>query len=203
MGMYMTILTVALCVQWQSPSADLSKNVDMAARERAEIELARERSVRLELAKAMDFRKVKQGDRVVAELMENLEFDGRVVVARGAKIQGRVFEVRREEGNSAVVLGFDRAVARGSNLPLLATIKALGTPVEIYSAHWASERPKAIANSEALSVHGRLADNAQGVWGLPGIALEEAGPQRSRVRSKSREAALQARTQIILRVRKP
>jgi len=200
--MYATILIAVFGLQVRTPSQSLPKSVDLAARNRAESQLAREQSVRLELTKAMEFRKVKQGDRIVAELMENLEFDGRVIVARGAKVQGRILEVRREEGNSAVVLGFDRAVNRGMDLPLSATIKAIGTPLAIYSAHWASNRSSQ-SNSEALSVHGRLANNAQGVWGLPGIALEEAGGQRSLVRSKSGNAALQPRTQIILRVTKP
>jgi hypothetical protein len=201
-GTYAAILIVVSCLRTQTPSQSLPNTVDLAARNRAESQLARERSVRLELTKAMEFRKVKQGDRVVAELMENLEFDGRVIVARGAKVEGRILEVRREEGNSAVVLGFDRAVSKGLNLSLSATIKAIGTPLEIYSAHWASNRSSQ-GNSEALSVHGRLANNAQGVWGLPGIALEEAGPQRSMLRSKGKDGALQPRTQIILRITKP
>src|SRR5690349_22445403 len=106
--MYATILIAVFGLQVRTPSQSLPKSVDLAARNRAESQLAREQSVRLELTKAMEFRKVKQGDRIVAELMENLEFDGRVIVARGAKVQGRILEVRREEGNSAVVLGFDR-----------------------------------------------------------------------------------------------
>ena len=96
--MYATILIAVFGLQVRTPSQSLPKSVDLAARNRAESQLAREQSVRLELTKAMEFRKVKQGDRIVAELMENLEFDGRVIVARGAKVQGRILEVRRERG---------------------------------------------------------------------------------------------------------
>ena len=106
-------------------------------------------------------------------------------------------------------VGRIRQIARSADVEVVwkpfllgALFKAIGTPLEIYSAHWASNRSSQ-GNSEALSVHGRLANNAQGVWGLPGIALEEAGPQRSMLRSKGKDGALQPRTQIILRITKP
>ena len=206
MGVYATILAVLLSLQ--NPSAPGNSksagSIDIAARERAERLLARERSVRVELAKALQFRKLKPGDRVTAELMESIEFDGRILAARGAKIQGRIIEVRREEGNSAVVLTFERAISKGSSLPLTATIKAIGPPLEFYSAHWAAKRAgHAGADTQAVSIHGRLATNAQGVWNLPGVSLEEAGPSRSRVGTRNSEPALPSRTQMILRVTVP
>jgi hypothetical protein len=206
MVVYLAILAVLLNVQAQSPPAvpKLANSVDISARDLAEQQLARERSVRIELAKALDFRKLKVGDHVTAELMESLEFDGHTVATRGAKIQGRVFEVRREEGNSAVIVAFERAIAKGVSQQLTATIKAIGPPLAVYSAHWASERSAADrGDTQALSIHGRLASNAQGVWNLPGVSLEEAGPQRSRVRTRSPVSGLPPRTQMILRVTMP
>jgi hypothetical protein len=204
MWSFAAILTLGLFLQAQSslsPNPKSGTQVDAQAREMAERLLARERSVRVELAKPLEAKKAKRGARVTAELMENLEFNERVLVPRGAKIVGRVVEVERVEGKSAVTLTFERAVMEGSQRPLVAMIKAIGAPLKFYSAHWQSARTHSQNGSlDALSIHGRLADNAQGVWGLPGISLEEAGPEASVVRFKSVDWKLEARTQMILRV---
>lgn len=206
MWSYAAILTLGLFLQAQSlsPNPNAGGQVDVHARDLAERLSARERSVRVELEKPLEAKKAKRGARVTAELMENLEFNEAVLVPRGARIVGRVVDVQRAEGKSAVTLTFDRAVMEGSQRPLMAMIKAIGAPLQIYSAHWESSRIHAQNGSrpelDGLSIHGRLADNAQGVWGMPGISLEETGADASVLRSKSADFTLQARTQMILRV---
>lgn len=203
---YAAILTLGLFLQAQPLSSPPSAKVQVDTRERelAERLSALERSVRVELEKPLEARKAKRGARVTAELMENLEFNEAVLVPRGAKIVGRVVDVRRTEGKSAITLSFDRAVMEGSQRSLVATIKAVGAPLQVYSAHWESSRIQsqngARPELDALSIHGRLADNAQGVWGLPGLSLEEAGPAASVLRSKSADFKLESGTQMILRV---
>jgi len=205
MWSYAAILTLGLVLQAQSssPHPNAGLQVDVR-RELAERLSALERSVRVELEKPLEAKKAKRGARVTAELMENLEFNEAVRVPRGAKIVGRVVDVRRTEGKSAVTLSFDRAVMEGSQRSLVATIKAVGAPLQVYSAHWESSRIQSQNGSrpelDALSIHGRLADNAQGVWGLPGLSLEEAGPAASVLRSKSADFKLESGTQMILRV---
>lgn len=203
---YAAILTLGLFLQAQSlsPHPKAGMPVDTRARDAAERQTALERSVRVELEKPLEAKKAKPGARVTAELTENLEFNDMVVVPRGAKIVGRVVEVKRSEGKSAVTLTFDRAIMEGSERRLVSMIKAIGAPLKVYSAHWESARTDSQNGSrpdlDALSIHGRLADNAQGVWGLPGIFLEEAGPEASVVRSKKVDWKLEAGTQMILRV---
>lgn len=164
MWSYAAILTLGLVLQAQSssPHPNAGLQVDVRARELAERLSALERSVRVELEKPLEAKKAKRGARVTAKLMENLEFNEAALVPRGAKIVGRVVDVRRTEGKSAVTLSFDRAVMEGSQR-LLVAIKAVGAPLQVYSAHWQSSRTQSQNGSrpelDALSIHGRLADN--------------------------------------------
>lgn len=130
MWSYAAILTLGLVLQAQSssPHPNAGLQVDVRARELAERLSALERSVRVELEKPLEAKKAKRGARVTAKLMENLEFNEAALVPRGAKIVGRVVDVRRTEGKSAVTLSFDRAVMEGSQRLLVATIKAVGAP---------------------------------------------------------------------------
>jgi hypothetical protein len=198
MGCLTAILELGLLLQGQSLT--LSSTEAIRSRELAERQLARERSVRVELAKPLEAKKVKPGDRILAELMEPLAFDDAVLAPRGAKIQGRVVAIQRVEGNSALILTFEHAIVKGTRVPLTVAVKAIGIPLVIDSAHWVSRPGTPPVDSKALSIHGRLPDNAQGVWGLPGLTLEEAGPDASRLRYKDADLILPSRTQMILRV---
>jgi hypothetical protein len=91
-----------------------------------------------ELAKSVDAKKAKTGDQVVAKTSQDLLSNGQVVIPRGAKIVGHVTQAKaREKGESESTLGiaFDKLVMKdGKELPMNASIQAVGAPVTNFGA---------------------------------------------------------------------
>ncbi len=85
------------------------------------------------LAKALDVKKAKIGDKVEARTTTEAIFPGFIELPRGTRIQGHVSNVKtKSKGSpgSMVELVFDRALTSdGRELPLQATLQAVGRPL--------------------------------------------------------------------------
>jgi ribosomal protein L14 len=196
-----------------------SPSVDLNAQALAEMLAAEETSVRVELTKSVDAKKAKVGDEISAELKENLVSNGKVIVPKGSRIEGRVVSVQRQQkkdDGSELALAFDRAILRnGQHLPLAMSIKAVGAPVQGHISNWGASPGATSTSAEGTAPHpnyrdgvapvtvvqNRLADNAQGVWGLPNLGLREGTPEKSVISSSRHNVQLRSGTQLVLRVR--
>jgi len=81
------------------------------------------------LNSALDAKKNKPGDRIEAQLTEDVKQNGKVLLPKGSKLIGHVAQAQaREKGQAQSALGvaFDQAQLRnGQTMPLHATIQAL------------------------------------------------------------------------------
>lgn len=92
----------------------------------------------IELAKSLDSRKVKQGDAVEARITAELRTGDGTVIPRGSKVLGHVTEASaRAKGDASSQLGlaFDKiSLKDGKQLPLKASIQAIGPPPNVGAA---------------------------------------------------------------------
>lgn len=92
-------------------------------------------AVNAELNSNVDSKKAKTGDKVEAHTTEAMEYDGKVVVPKGAKLEGHVIEATaRSKGDSGSTLAiqFDKAIAKkGEEIPLSVEILAVAAPQSI------------------------------------------------------------------------
>jgi hypothetical protein len=88
--------------------------------------------IAVELAKSLNSRKLKAGDPVVAKTTAELRTANGMVIPRGSKVLGHVTEATsRAKGSAQSTLGisFDKiALKQGKELPLKASIQAVGPP---------------------------------------------------------------------------
>jgi hypothetical protein len=87
--------------------------------------------IRAELDKTLDAKKVKAGDAVLAETLDELKAGTEVVAPRGAKIIGHVIAATPHEKNSPsrLEIAFDKLdLGNGSEIPMQATIRAIARP---------------------------------------------------------------------------
>lgn len=95
-----------------------------------------------ELAKSVDARKVKMGDEFVARISQDMLSLGQVVLPRGSKIIGHITSAKgRDKGDTQSQLGlaFDKIVLKDREIPLNASIQALGAPMDYQSTNAMSE----------------------------------------------------------------
>lgn len=87
-----------------------------------------------ELAKSVDARKAKTGDKIEAKLTMDVLSHGEMVIPRGTKIIGHVTDARartKQVPESRVEIAFDCLVLKnGREIPLKATIQAVGAPMQ-------------------------------------------------------------------------
>jgi hypothetical protein len=87
-----------------------------------------------ELAKSVDARKVKPDDKIEARLTMDVLAHGEIAIPRGTKIIGHVTDARartKQAPESMVEIAFDCIILKnGSEIPLKATIQAVGAPVQ-------------------------------------------------------------------------
>jgi len=81
------------------------------------------------LSKSLDAKKVKQGETIEARVTENTEQNGKIIIPRGAKLEGRVTQVSvRSNGDSSISVGiaFDKAILKkGGEIPLNVSVQAI------------------------------------------------------------------------------
>ena len=121
------------------------------------------------LSKLLDAKKAKQGETVEARVTENTEQNGRIIIPRGAKLEGHVTQVSaRSKGDSSSSIGiaFDKAILRkGEEIPVNVTVQAIAVS---QSAATASPIPEMqpMGGGAAASGMGRTGTGAPG--GNPG-----------------------------------
>lgn len=88
------------------------------------------RTIYAELAQTIDVRNARQGQAISAKATLAVLSHGKVLIADGAKISGRVTEARarsKKEPESVLGIVFDHAdLADGTQLPLALTVQAVG-----------------------------------------------------------------------------
>ena len=81
------------------------------------------------LSKSLDAKKVKQGETIEAHVTENTEQNGKIIIPRGSKLEGRVTQVSaRSNGDSSTAVGiaFDKAILKkGAEIPLNVSVQAI------------------------------------------------------------------------------
>ena len=80
-----------------------------------------------ELQKTVDVRKAKVGDEVVLKTTQAIKSNGRTVVAKGARLLGRVTDVAQKSGDAPSRVGilFDRLEHGSLAVPITATISSI------------------------------------------------------------------------------
>jgi hypothetical protein len=90
--------------------------------------LAEGTAINATLVKPVDAKKAKPGDEVVAKANQDVKSDGKVMIAKGSRLIGHVTEASaKSKGSAESKLGivFDKAVSKGQEVPLHATVQAI------------------------------------------------------------------------------
>jgi hypothetical protein len=126
-----------------------------------------------ELTRRVDARRARPGDEVRAEVTEDVESNGEVVLERGTRLIGRVTDARPHGGagaaaESRLAIVFEKAiVGRDREVPIHATIHALA----------AAEGEMQAAGGRAVSGAGPEArQSARGFGSVSGGAIAGGGP---------------------------
>jgi hypothetical protein len=94
-------------------------------------------AVNAELNSSVDSKKAKVGDRVEAHTTEEIKYAGKIIVPKGAKLEGHVTEATaRSKGDSGSTLAiqFDKAFAKkGEEIPLNVAILAIAAALPDFS----------------------------------------------------------------------
>lgn len=90
-----------------------------------------------ELNSSVDSKKAKVGDKVEAHTTEEIKYAGKIIVPKGAKLEGHVTEATaRSKGDSGSTLAiqFDKAIAKkGEEIPLNVAILAIAAALPDFS----------------------------------------------------------------------
>jgi hypothetical protein len=164
----------------------------------------------VELAKTLDAKKAKAGDKVEAKIVVDLLHDGEVVIPKGAKVTGHISDAKassKDSKDSMVGIVFDQLSTKdGGELAIQTAIQAIGPPADIGSSS-ASIAGGPIGTSGASVPSGgqsrspgrSLDSSSQGVIGMRGLSLSTSGPA-SVVSSSSGNVKLDGGTRILLRI---
>ena len=108
-------------------------------------ELASGTILEVELSKSLDARKIKANDKFEARTAVDLLSHGQIVIPRNTKIIGHVTEAKahsNQSPDSVVGIVFDKAVLKnGRELPLQASVQALGRPLLTATAFPPDDQP--------------------------------------------------------------
>lgn len=187
------------------------------------------RVIYAQLAQTIDVRKAKQGQPIAARVTLGVLSHGKVLVAEGGRITGRVTEVKvRSDDDPESVLGivFDRAeTVDGKELPLSLTVQAIGIGVlrsslkvrmGAYGPYSAAPGPISTGNSSptrgpeedqlpAAETKPALDVGSKGMVGLKDLELTEGQGRAdgSLVKSINKNVKLDSGWQLVLRVIEP
>jgi hypothetical protein len=160
-------------------------------------------TIQTALFKALDARKNKVGEEVIAKVRSDFKVGDKVVVAKGSKIVGHLTEAKtssKENQESVVTITFDHAVLKdGGEIPLTVTIQALGMPADDRSGDM-SDLMRGANGSGITGTQGNdpallLTPDMHGIMGYRGLEL-----LGSTITSHLRNVHLDSGTQMILQV---
>ena len=110
---------------------------DGAQTEPSAVTLPSGTAVNAELNSSVDSKKAKVGDKVEAHTTEEIKYAGKIIVPKGAKLEGHVTEATaRSKGDSGSTLAiqFDKAIAKkGEEISLNVAILAIAAPLPDFS----------------------------------------------------------------------
>ncbi|HLI63459.1 MAG TPA: hypothetical protein VKV05_08665 [Terriglobales bacterium] len=155
------VLVMALCVCPGSgasagivPLSAVASSQAQQQSSTAKPDSAQEGVIALELTKSLDSRKLKPGDPVVAKTMAELRTADGLLIPRGSKVLGHVTEATsRAKGSpqSSLGISFDKiAPKQGKEMPLNATIQAVGPPPNIGPAAMEMGNPSAMPSGGGM-----------------------------------------------------
>jgi hypothetical protein len=167
----------------------------------------------VELAKTLDAKKVKAGDKIEVKIVVDLLSGGEVLIPKGSKVTGHISDVKarsKESKDSMVAIVFEQLSTRdGGDLAIQATIQALGPPVDSGPSsssmaggpigHSGGSMPGGGAGQSSGGSGHSLNPSSQGVVGIRGLSLSTSGPA-SVVSSSSENVHLESGTQMNLRI---
>jgi hypothetical protein len=165
----------------------------------------------VELTKALDSRKLKSGDQVVAVLTGGITLPDGAKISRGTRVIGHITEVKsRSNGDSesALQMTFDKFIVTGGEaIPMQATIRALapnpnanlitGSMGDAYGNNLADATTHSAANSLTPQPIPLLNDESTGVLGLKDLQLGANGT----VTSINKQVKLDSGTRLLLDAR--
>ncbi len=131
------LTVVAGCVGFaQDPSSSAGQNAGSTSAAQSSSSSSAQSSrdehvVPIELSKSLDAKKLKAGDPVRAKTTGVLQFGNGMMVPIGSTVQGHITEaaVRAKGGEqSSLGIAFDAVVFKEGQVPLKATIQAVGAP---------------------------------------------------------------------------
>ena len=129
-----------------------------SAAPKASVALAPGTTVQAELLKALDAKKAKPGDEVVAKVTQDVKADDKVLLPKGSKVMGKVTQAQgRAKGQDESTLGliFDSAVLKdGTQVPISFTIQAM--------ANSSAAMAQAALDAQGASTSISMANNAPG-----------------------------------------
>ena len=115
-----------------TPVASKGADTDPQITGSAAIQIAAGTIIPAELAKALDAKKAKLNDEVVAKAAEDLLAHGQIIIPRGSKIIGHVTEVKsrsKAEPQSIIGIVFERLLLKGGRtMPLEVVVQAIRGP---------------------------------------------------------------------------
>jgi hypothetical protein len=189
--------------------------------------------IRAQLEKPLDAKKAKVGDPVFAKTTDDLNSTPPGLATKGCKIVGHVVEVTPHQGDSVSTLkiAFDKMILKnGSDIPLPATIKAIGF-ADQFDPATNSEQVTQMGNGpgirtapppggvigagsgtpsqyagqrlptgNASNPDAKLPFNAKGAIGMSGVELSVEAAQGSVLSAKKHSVKLEDGMQMILRV---
>jgi hypothetical protein len=130
-------------------------------------------TVQVELLKAVDAKKAKPGDEVVAKVTQDVKSNDKVVLPKGSKVMGKVTQAQgraKGQDESKLGLAFDSAVLKdGTKVPISFTIQAV--------ADSSGAMAQATLDTQATSTSISMANNAPGggMAGRPGLGSQAQG----------------------------
>ncbi len=145
-----------------------------AARAEAEtVTLPGGTAINAETNSSLDSKKAKVGDKVEAHITEEIKFAGKVIVPKGAKLEGHVTEATaRSKGDSGSTLAiqFDRAIAKkGEEIPLHVAIVAIAAPASNLSGGLPGASSDPMAGAGAPTASGSPMGTSHTPTASPGV----------------------------------
>lgn len=122
-----------ICFGWASGQDITSRSAASSSTETSAtakdngIKIANGTRLSAELQKTVDVRKAKVGDEVALKTTQAIKSNGRTVVAKGARLLGRVTDVAQKSGGGPSRIGilFDRLEHESLAVPITATISSV------------------------------------------------------------------------------
>lgn len=128
-----------------------------------------------ELSKTINAKKAKPGDRVKAQVIQDVLYRGKIVISRGSKLVGHVVMAKartKEDRESRLGIVFDKAELKGGGeINLLACIRALAAPSSMSMV----DRPEMMAPPPMPGASGQGQQGAQPI-GTPRNGVGSSNP---------------------------